>query len=285
MRGRKSLIAGLVCGLACVGAILLYAQELDAAVEAERAEVLARYGGEQVEVYVATRDIAVGETVSLANAEKQLWVGELLPEEAVFDLAEVEGKTLASPVYAGEVVLQRRFETGESSALQVPDGLCAVSVSAKPVSAVGGSVRAGSTVDVYATSGIATDLLASQVLVLATSATTSEGEEDSTDVSWVTLAVEPDLVEELIAAAQKTELYFVLPSDTIDTSQLTYDEDVHGEEGLDEDAQDAVDVSDAVDSSDEDAFADASDEVSDEDETDTTGETYADADESWSAGT
>lgn len=219
MRGRKSLMAGLVCGLACVGAILLYAQELHASVEAERAEVLARYGGEQVEVYVATRDIAVGETVSTSNAEKRLWVGELLPQDAVFDLAEVEDKILSSPVYEGEVVSLRRFGEGDTLVLQIPEGLCAVSVPSKSVSAVGGSVRAGSMVDVYATSGIATELLASSVLVLSTSATTAEGEQDSTDVTWVTLAVEPGLVEELIAAAQKTELYFVLPSDSLNTSQ------------------------------------------------------------------
>ena len=75
MRRKKSLIAGLVCGLLCIAAILLYAQELNDQVEAERAEALARFGGEQVEAYVATQDIAAGEAVSAANSEKRLWVG------------------------------------------------------------------------------------------------------------------------------------------------------------------------------------------------------------------
>lgn len=214
MRRKKSLIAGIVCGLLCVAAILLYAQELNAQVEAERAEALARFGGEQVEAYVATKDIAAGETVNSANSEKRLWVGELLPQDAVLDLAAVEGKTLSSPVYTGEVVSMRRFEEKGTPALQVPEGLCAVSVPSKSVSAVGGSVTAGSTVDVYATSGTATERLAASVLVLSTSATSVEGGDDSeADISWVTLAVAPDLVEELIAAAQKTELYFTLPSE------------------------------------------------------------------------
>lgn len=213
MRRRKSLIAGLVCGLLCVAAILLYAQELNDQVEAERAEALARFGGEQVEAYVATKDIAAGEAVSAANSEKRLWVGELLPQDAVLDLATVEGKTLSSPVYAGEVVSMRRFEELGAPALQVPEGLCAVSVPSKSVSAVGGSVTAGSAVDVYATSGTATERLAASVLVLSTSATSAEGEDSNDDISWVTLAVAPDLVQELIAAAQKAELYFTLPSE------------------------------------------------------------------------
>ncbi len=213
MRRKKSLIAGLVCGLLCIAAILLYAQELNDQVEAERAEALARFGGEQVEAYVATKDIAAGEAVTAANSEKRLWVGELLPQDAVLDLATVEGKALSSPVYAGEVVSMRRFEGRGAATLQVPEGLCAVSVPSKSVSAVGGSVTAGSTVDVYATSGTATERLAASVLVLSTSATSAEGDDAETDISWVTLAVAPDLVQELIEAAQKTELYFTLPSE------------------------------------------------------------------------
>ena len=212
MRRRKSLIAGIVRGLICVAAILLYAQELNDAMEAERAQALSRYGGEQVEAYVATRDIAPGEAVSEANCEKRLWVGELLPQDAVLDLAEVQGKAIASPIYAGEAISLRRFSGGDSPALQVPEGLCAVSVPSKSVSAVGGSIAAGSTVDVYVTSGTATECIATSVLVLSTSATASEGDQSVSEISWVTLAVAPDLVEELIAAAQKADLYFTLPS-------------------------------------------------------------------------
>ena len=248
MQRRKSLIAGILCGLACVAAILLYTQELYASVEAERSEALARFGGEQIEVYVATRDIAAGETLSSANAEKQLWIGELLPQDAVFDLAEVEGKTLSSPIYAGEVVSLRRFDEENTFTLQVPEGMCAVSVPSKSVSTVGGSVQAGSVVDVYATSGIATELLASSVLVLSTSATTATGDQESSDVTWVTLAVSPELVEELIAAAQKTELYFAIPSDSLDTSQEALnaaDEDFSREDSDEEELMGLEDGDDA----------------------------------------
>ena len=130
----------------------------------------------------------------------------------MFSIGDMQGKPVSSPIYQGEVITERRFEKSEHVALQVPDGLCAVSVPAKSVSAVGGSVEAGSYVDMYAVSGAATDCIASGVLVLSTSSTEEQSKSDE-DIAWVTLAVEPDLVKEVITAAQKSELYFVLPAD------------------------------------------------------------------------
>ena len=92
----------------------------------------------------------------------------------------------------------------------MPEGLTALSVPAKDVQAVGGAVAAGSRVDVYATGGTSTDVLASGVLVLATSASAQESTTDA-KVSWITVAVAPESVQEIVAAAQKTELYFTLP--------------------------------------------------------------------------
>lgn len=212
MQRRKSLVIGTICGIVCMAALLLYAQELEDEVQKERAETLARFGGEQIEAYVAVRDIAVGEVLDATNCERRLWVGELLPQDAVLNLDEVEGMVLTSPVYAGEAITSRRFSQDAAPVLQVPDGLCAVSVPSKPVSAVGGSIEAGSSVDVYSTSGVATERIAASVLVLSTSAAVQEGGQGS-DISWVTLAVDPRLVEGLIAAAQKAELYFALPAE------------------------------------------------------------------------
>ena len=73
----------------------------------------------------------------------------------------------------------------------------------------------------YATGGTSTDLLASDVLVLATSASTDDAASDAR-VSWVTVAVEPDRVQEVVSAAQRTELYFALPGG--EASERTEDE-------------------------------------------------------------
>ena len=74
-------------------------------------------------------------------------------------------------------------------------------------------VSAGSSVDVYATGSAATQALARGVSVLATSAGTDDRQASgsASKVTWVTLAVDPNQVEELVSAAQKTELYLTLP--------------------------------------------------------------------------
>lgn len=109
----------------------------------------------------------------------------------------VAGKTAMAPLYKGEVLLEARFNSVQRQTLQVPEGLCAVSVPSKSVTAVGGSLAPGTIVDVYATSGLGTDLVASRVEVLSTSALAADGKESgSPDVTWVTLAVKPGLVEE-----------------------------------------------------------------------------------------
>ena len=57
---------------------------------------------------------------------------------------------------------------------------------------------------------LAVDYL-SDVLVLATSAGGADGAVTA-DVTWVTVAVEPESVQEVIAASRKAELYFALPA-------------------------------------------------------------------------
>ena len=78
---------------------------------------------------------------------------------------------------------------------------------------MGGAVSTGSSVDVYATGSTATQALARGVGVLATSGGTDDRQASgsASKVTWVTLAIDPNQVEELVSAAQKTELYLTLP--------------------------------------------------------------------------
>lgn len=209
---KKTTVAGVACGVVCAVCVLCYLQSVQGEADAARAEALARYGGEQVEVCVASRDIAAGETVDVGALETRLWVADLLPADAVRSTSEVVGKQASSAILSGEVVSLRRFE--EASALiDVPTGLTAVSVPAKDVQAVGGALASGMLVDVYATGDSGTTLIGEEVLVLATSAS-AKGTSDSS-VSWITLAVEPASVQELVTMAQKAQLYFVLPGEDV----------------------------------------------------------------------
>lgn len=74
MKLSKSAIVGLACGLLCAACVGLYVAQVDEGLARARSEDLARYGGEQVEVCVARRDLAAGETVTESDIEMKSWV-------------------------------------------------------------------------------------------------------------------------------------------------------------------------------------------------------------------
>ncbi len=208
-RRKTTVAASIACGVLCAACVVAFMQGVRGEAEAARAEALARYGGEQLEVCVATRDLPAGQAIAAGDVELKMWVADLLPSDAAQTIEEVEGRVPSTPIMEGEVVVLKRFE-GSNVTLDVPEGLAALSVPAKDVQAVGGSLAAGETADLYAVGGTSTVLLARDVLVLATSSTGSEGAQ--TELSWVTVAIAPESVQEIIDASQKSELYFVLPS-------------------------------------------------------------------------
>ena len=137
-------------------------------------------------------------------------MADLLPADAVRAAGDVVGRTATSSILAGEVLSTRRF--GEAStSIDVPAGFAALSVPAKTVQAVGGALAPGSRADLYASGDTATAAVARDVLVLATSAGGADGAA-AADVTWVTVAVKPESVQEVIAASRKAELYFALPA-------------------------------------------------------------------------
>lgn len=226
---RKRLMISVACG---VGAALLmawYASDVTAQATSLRQEALAEYGGEQVEVFVATRDIAVGETLNATNISAQFWLADLLPAGALTEQSQVLEKTLAVPLLENEPVVAAKL--GDLTApISVPDDLCAISVPSEDVCAVGGAIAAGSEVNVYAVSGDEVTLLGQSVLVLETSngsrmeAQGSSGLFGSvtsrSELNWVTLAVAPDRVQEYLAASRDDWLYLVLPGSGVPTLSI-----------------------------------------------------------------
>lgn len=202
----KSLVMGIACALCCAVCVALYVGQVDAMGAEAQAEMLARYGGDQVEVCVAKRDIAAGEVLADSDIEMKMWIAALLPANAVANRNEAVGQQLGSAILAGEVISSSRFGF-ESSDIDVPDGLTAISVPARDVQAVGGALKAGMKADVYAVGAGSATKIAAQVLILE-----SFFSEGAASNAWVTLAVPPEKVEELVNAAENLELYFVLPS-------------------------------------------------------------------------
>lgn len=214
-KSNRTALIGLVCGLLCALCVGIYIVEVDAQASAAQADILAKYGGEQVDVCVAKNDIVAGSTITEHDIETKTWIATLLPTNSVTNVREIVGKHVGSTILAGEVVTHNRLGFA-SSEVSVPDGKVALSVPTREVQAVGGSLCAGMNTDIYAVGSSSTTLLASAVPVLATSLTSDSA---STASAWVTIAVEPESVEEFVSAAENLELYFALPSDSVKESE------------------------------------------------------------------
>jgi pilus assembly protein CpaB len=216
MKLRSKTVVGIVSAAAAAALMVVYAASVGASAKREREAALERYGGEQVEVCVAQRELAAGETVTEEDVEEREWLVDLVPEGAALSVDDVVGRTVVYPIAENEPVVTARV-TAVASSLDVPDGKVAVSVPSDDVTAVGGSVQPGTYVDVYSSGSSGTSLLAKSVLVLETSAsvqaesgTTLSGSQGRSQISWVTLAVEPNNVEQIVAVGKSGGLYFAL---------------------------------------------------------------------------
>jgi pilus assembly protein CpaB len=220
IKARKRIVLAFACGIVAAAAMAWYAMDVRAEAAQTRQEALSAYGGEQVEVYAATRDIAVGEELSSENVALQTWLSDLLPAGALHEQGEVFGQTVVLPLMRNEPIVAAKL--GElGTPVSVPEGLCAVSIPSEDVFAVGGAIRAGTFVTVYAADAATVELIAEEVLVLETSngaqaaAGTGSGlfgaSGSRAKLSWVTLAVEEDVAQELIAASRSLDLHLVLP--------------------------------------------------------------------------
>jgi pilus assembly protein CpaB len=222
---RSRLILAVLCGIIAAVAMAFYATGIQAEAAQSRQQALASYGGEQVEVYIALRDIAVGETLSSENVSSQLWLSDLLPEGALSEQGAVFGQTVTVPLMKNEPVVAAKLGALKKP-VSVPNGLCAVSIPSQDVLAVGGAIGAGAHVTVYAAYAQTVELIAEEVLVLETSNGSMGAQAESSglfggstsraQLSWVTLAVEPDTAQELIAASNAGNLHLVLPGGVLD---------------------------------------------------------------------
>ena len=211
-RQRTQTAIAICCGVLAALCVFAYTATIKSEASMARAAAIQQYGGERVPVLVATKTIPIGGTVDESNATVQEWLVDFLPQgQAAQSHEQLEGLVAQSEIRVNEPILLERVGDG-SSRITVPDGLAAASVASDDVLAVGGAIRAGSVVDVYveAASGEIT-MIGERILVLETSTPDDAGDKQ---ISWVTLAVTPSSVSELISASARGTIHFVLPGNS-----------------------------------------------------------------------
>ena len=205
MRRRTRLVLSALTGVAVAALFVVYASDVRAEADAAQREVLERFGGEVAPVCVAIREIEPGEEIDEGNVRVEEWAASLLPAGALTSLSDAVGKTATSRIPKQAPLSDVYFERHEDAA-RVPDKLVAVSVPSDEEHAVGGVLARGDRVEVYVMAdGVANRLTSAEVL------DTSALAEGDGDMSWVTLAVEPSVVEELLAAMSVGTVSLVAP--------------------------------------------------------------------------
>lgn len=210
MGSKAKLIVSLISGILAAVLGFLYLQAAKQDIYSDQMQN-GGYGERSVTVYVAEHNLFPGEILSEEDFEDKVWDTNLLPEGVVQAREDLIGKSLLVSVAENTPLTKHHVE--EAVLLEVPSEKVALSVSSANVRSVGGSLRPGMQVDVY--SNIEqVSLLAHGVEVLQTSKQTdSYQSKTNKDISWITLAVDPELVEAFIAAEASKTLYFSLPGE------------------------------------------------------------------------
>lgn len=244
MKRTSRLLLSVGTGLMAAALAWGYGSLVRAEAEQAQREVLAAYGGDLVVACVASRDIEPGEVLDEANVQEEEWVASLLPKDAATSLEEVVGERATSSIPARAVLNPVYFEQ-DDRAIEVPEGMVAVSVPSDEERSVGGAVTPGDAVDVYVSNVGVADLLC-RAQVIDTSARAEETENSA--IAWVTLAVEPERVAEVLAATAKGTISLVLPGTLDEGEEAEAEEAARTEEPADEgDAADDATASDTPD--------------------------------------
>lgn len=99
---------------------------LIAAVAASRAVVdkgSSQIAEATVEIFVAVTDLEIAERISAENVKLERWPRSRLPEGALVNLEQVEGKFTKQTIFAGEPILERKIaDSRESFSTGIPAG-------------------------------------------------------------------------------------------------------------------------------------------------------------------
>lgn len=205
MNRSKRIALSAIAGVAAmVIAFLAITGARQEAARKER-EVLERYGGELISVCVSSRDIDPGEKIDEGNTVVIEWVPSLLPDGTVTSLSDVAGRVATARIPAHAPLAEAYFERGEG-AIEVPRGMVAVSIASDPEHALGGALKKGEKVDVYVQGDSLADKLTSAEVIDSNVLSSGGG-----DVQWVTLAVRPSAVRELLAATSRGMVSLTAP--------------------------------------------------------------------------
>lgn len=187
-------------------------------------------GQELVEVVVAKKGIQAGTSIAEMVATGAIAVEKVpkqyVAEGALMSTDEYSTRAIASDLAKGEQLTALKLKKDDESGLtyRIPDGMLAVSIAVDEVTGVGGKLRPGDKIDIFATFSPGpgdtdmTKVMLQNIEIIATS-DSGTGEKDPALMGAqrtgpgkkvITLAVLPGHAEKLVFASEKGHVWLGL---------------------------------------------------------------------------
>src|SRR5438477_119834 len=175
-----------------------------------------------VSVVAATRDLAVGKKVQAEDLKLLALDRKDLPKGAFLKTADVIDRAVATPVSAGELVLNAKLAAkggGDSLTALIEPGMRAVSVQVNEISGVSGFIQPGTRVDVlftrvFSNGDAATTTILQNVKIIAygrqLEPAVKVDARDTARPTVATLLVTQDQAQKLVLAEQRGRIQLVL---------------------------------------------------------------------------
>ncbi len=173
--------------------------------------------GETEAIFVALRDIGIGEKLNAQMLKLEEWPKDKTPEGSVKKLEDLDGNYSTQPLYAGEPILYRKVTDNiQGPTWKIPKGYRVMPVKVAVDSVSGGLILPGDKVDilVYLKSG--SGISASSAQTILTEVTVfavndqinreSDSEGGTIQAKTVSVLVKPDQAEKLMLAAEMGRL-------------------------------------------------------------------------------
>lgn len=209
MPGKIRLFMSLVLAGLCACCCLAYGSQVRADAERVRGEALERYGGETVQLLIATRTIEAGEELHPEDVAVREWLTDFAPADAITSLAEIEGRQVQIAAAAGVPLTTLNFRETDA-ALEVPSGCVALTFALTDRLALPGTAHVGSMIAAYEVGTSGVKLVASGLQILRLPAEGAALQRGS-----ITLAAQPRDVSHLLAAGAEGSLRFASPADDV----------------------------------------------------------------------
>jgi len=215
------LILALGCGLVASIGITQ--------VMAKRDTGASKTSGETLPVFVAMKEIPLGEPLTAEIVGLEQWPKDKMPEGAIGKIEDIEGRKCRTKLYAGEPILEKKLGDPNKASELIPAGYRVVSVRLDLDSSGGGLIDAGDRVDLLVhivrnpSRGImqtSTRTFLQDVKVFAVNNVydpdAASDEDKSKDAKTVSLLVTPSQAQEVMFAGELGKIRMVMRNSSDD---------------------------------------------------------------------